>query len=177
MTPDITLYGETRCHKTRHYQAALEERGLEYKLAEVDHDQQAADRLTALAGAADKFPTFEIKQRKLRNPSLPDLDKALARADLFDPGLVHDPKGQRFIRHMAPSDAFVSYTWQGDCMVLGHIEVDAALRGSGIGPKVAIEVFQQLENTNHDIRITCPFLKRVGATRTQWREKFQLRTK
>lgn len=178
MTPDITLYGETRCHKTQHYQAALKERGLEYELAEVDRDPQAADRLTALAGAADKFPTFEIKGRKLRNPNLPDLDKALARAGLFDPGLVHDLKGQRFIRHMLPSDAFVSYAWQeDDCMVLGHIEVDPALRGMGKGVKVATEVLEHLENADHDIRLTCPFLRRVGENRAEWREKFQLRTK
>ncbi len=137
MTSDITLYGETRCQKTRLYQTALEERGLDYALAEVDRDPKAADRVSALAGGADKFPTFEIKGRKLRNPSLPDLDKALARSALFDPGLVHDPKSQRFIRHMAPSDAFVSYAWQGERMILGHIEVDPALRGTGTGAKVA----------------------------------------
>ena len=55
---DITLFGETRCHKTRFYQAALDERGLDYELAEVDKDAEAARRLTELAGSADKFPTF-----------------------------------------------------------------------------------------------------------------------
>jgi len=177
MTSDIILFGKARCHKTRHYRAALEERGLDYALAEVDRDPQAADRLSALAGGADKFPTFEINGRKLRNPSLPDLDKALARAGLFDPGLVYETKSQRFIRHMAPSDAFVSYTWQGDRMVLGHIEVDPALRGTGTGAKVATEVFEHLVSADHEIRLTCPFLRRVGATRAEWRDKFQLRTK
>ena len=38
---DITLFGETRCHKTRFYQAALDERGLDYELAEVDKDAEA----------------------------------------------------------------------------------------------------------------------------------------
>ena len=50
---DITLFGETRCHKTRFYQAALDERGLDYELAEVDKDAEAARRLTELAGSAD----------------------------------------------------------------------------------------------------------------------------
>lgn len=145
MTSDIILYGETRCHEARFYQAALEQRGLEYALAEVDHDPNAAERLEALTGSAGKFPTFEIKGRKPRNPSLPDLDKVLARAGLFDPGLVHDRKSQRFIRHMTPTDAFVSYVWQGDRMVLGHIEVEPALRGTGAGARVAAEVFEHLE--------------------------------
>ena len=92
---DITLFGETRCHKTRFYQAALDERGLDYELAEVDKDAEAARRLTELAGSADKFPTFQIRGRKLRNPLLPDLDKELARAGLYDPGLIHDERSQR----------------------------------------------------------------------------------
>ena len=65
---DITLFGETRCPKTRFYQAALEERGLDYEMAEVDKDPDAARRLTDLAGSADKFPTFQIAGRKVRNP-------------------------------------------------------------------------------------------------------------
>ncbi|MGH1578838.1 N-acetyltransferase [Planktotalea sp.] len=171
----ITLFGELRCHKTRFYQTALEERGLEYELAEVDKDPEAAKRLSAITGSADKFPTFEIKGRKLRNPSLTELDKFLARAKLYDAGLVHDKKSQRFVRHMAPSDAFVSYSWQGDRMVLGHIETDPSLRGTGLGTLFATEVFEHLESAPHEVRLTCPFLRRVGATRKNWREKFQLR--
>lgn len=171
----IILYGELRCHKTRFYQAALEERGLGYEMAEVDKDPEAAKRLAALTGNAAKFPTFEINGRKLRNPTLPDLDKALARAGLFDPGLVHDTKSQRFVRHMAPTDAFVSYAWQGDRMVLGHIETDPALRGTGIGTRLATEVFEHLESAPHEVRLTCPFLRRIGATRADWRERFQLK--
>ena len=48
---------------------------------------------------------------------------------------------QRFIRHMAPVDAFVSYHWQGDRMVMAHIEVDPSLRGTGLGARFAAEVF------------------------------------
>lgn len=174
MSDGITLFGETRCHKTRFYQAALAERGLVYEMAEVDNDPDAAQRLIKLVGSADKFPTFQINGRKLRNPSLPDLDKTLARAGIFDPGLVHDQKSRRFVRHMNPSDAFVSYTWQGDRMVLGHIEIDPSYRGSGLGVRVATEVFKHLETTSHDVRLRCSFLCRVGATQANWREKFQL---
>lgn len=172
--PDITLFGEVRCHKTRFYQAALEERGLTYELAEVDKDPCAAERLTALTGSADKFPTFEIKGRKVRNPKLSDLDKELARAGLHDPGLIHDERSQRFIRHMSPSDAFVSYVWQGDRMVLTHIEVDPSLRGSGLGARFATEAFEEIENRSHETRLTCPFLRKVALARPEWRKKFNL---
>ena len=171
---DIALFGETRCPKTRFYQAALEERGLDYEMAEVDRDPDAARRLTELTGSPTKFPTFQIMGRKLRNPKLPVLDKELARAGLYDPGLVHDEKTQRFVRHMAPSDAFVSYTWQGDRMVLTHIEVAPALRGGGLGARFATEVFETIENRPHEIRLTCPFLRRVALTRPEWRRKFNL---
>lgn len=171
---DITLFGETRCPKTRFYQAALEERGLDYEMAEVDKDPDAARRLTDLAGSADKFPTFQIAGRKVRNPKLPELDKELARAGLYDPGLVHDEASQRFIRHMAPVDAFVSYHWQGDRMVMAHIEVDPSLRGTGLGARFAAEVFDAVVHRPHEIRLTCSFLRRVAATRPEWRSKFGL---
>ncbi|MCB1449349.1 MAG: N-acetyltransferase [Nitratireductor sp.] len=175
MSTAIVLFGEIRCHKTRYYQAAMEERGLKYEMAEVDKDPVAAKRLAALTGSANKFPTFEINGRKLRNPTLPELDKALAREGLYDPGLVHDKESQRFVRHMAPSDAFVSYAWHGEHMVLGHIETDPTLRGSGLGARFATEVFEHLESAPHEVRLTCPFLRRVGATRPEWRAKFQLK--
>ncbi len=171
---DITLFGEVRCPKTRFYQAALEERGLPYELAEVDRDVDAARRLTELAGSPTKFPTFAIKGRKLRNPLLPDLDKALARAGLYDPGLIHDEHSQRFVRHMASADAFVSYVCQGDRMVLTHVEVDGSLRGSGLGTRFVTEVLEEVETRPHEIRITCPFMRRVASTRPEWRRKFNL---
>ncbi|MDE9451921.1 N-acetyltransferase [Aliiroseovarius sp. Z3] len=171
---DVTLFGEVRCPKTRFYQAALDERGVAYEMAEVDKDADAATRLTELTGSPTKFPTFEIKGRKVRNPKLSDLDKELARADLYDPGLVHDGKSQRFVRHMSPSDAFVSYSWQGDRMVLGHIEVDPSLRGSGIGARLAGEVFDEVLGRAHEIRVTCPFMRRVAVLRPEWRRRFNL---
>lgn len=174
---DITLFGELRCHKTRFYRDALEQRGLDFEIAEVDKDSDAARRLTELTGSASKFPTFLIKGKKLRNPRLHELDAHLARAGLYDPGLIHDETSQRFLRHMAPSDAFVSYVWQGERMVLTHIEVDPSLRGSGIGAKFASEVFEAIEAKPHEIRLTCPFLRRVGATRPEWRAKFGLETR
>lgn len=171
---DVTLFGETRCHKTRYYQKALEERGVLYELAEVDKDDRAAQRLVDLTGSAGKFPTFLIKERKIRNPSPRELDKALARAGLYDPGVIHDEKAQRFIRHMAPSDAFVSYRWQGDRMILSHIEIAPALRGSGIGAGFAAEVFDLLTPQPQEIRLTCPFLRRVAHSRADWRQRFNL---
>ena len=171
---DITLFGELRCPKTRVYQAALDERGLDYVLAEVDKDPDAARRLVKLAGSADKFPTFDILGRKLRNPTLEQLDKRLARAGFYDPGLVHEDHAQRFVRYMAPRDAFVSYAWQGDRMVLTHIEVPEGQRGNGIGQSLAEEVFDAVRFRPHEVRLTCPFLRKIAMTRADWRDTFNL---
>lgn len=134
-------------------------------------------RLEALASSADKVPTFQIKGRKLRNPTLPELNKTLARVGLFDAGLVHDKKSQRFVRYMAPTDVFVSYSWQGDSMVLGDIEVGPTDFGSGLGERFATKVFEHLENAKHEIHLTSPFLRRVGATLVNWRKIFNLEAK
>jgi arsenate reductase-like glutaredoxin family protein len=175
MREDVTLFGETRCAKTRFYRAALVERGVAFELAEVDKDQIAAQRLVSLTGSAEKFPTLEIKGRKVRNPKLADLDKELARAGLFDPGLIHDETSHRFVRHMAPTDAFVSYSIKNDRMVLGHIEVAPSLHGSGLGTRLAGEVFDALLDSDHQLRITSPFLRRVAEARPEWRRKFNIK--
>lgn len=75
---------------------------------------------------------------------------------------------------MSPSDAFVSYVWQCDRMVLTHIEVDPSFRGSGLGSRFATEVFEEIEDRPHEIRLTCPFLRKVALTRPEWRMKFNL---
>ena len=68
--PDVILYGTAHCKKTSYY--------VNYRFADVAADSQAAEELVALTGSADKFPTFSIDGRKLRNPSLEKLEKALA---------------------------------------------------------------------------------------------------
>ena len=170
----IILFGTRDCHKVRFYMDALQGRGLAFRLAEVDRDAEAARHLTELTGNADRFPTLLIAGRKLRNPSLIDLDKALARAGLHDPGLVHDEKGQRLVRWMAPRDAFVSYRWQGERMILTHAEVAPELQGQGFGTRLATDAFDMLAPRSHDIRLACPFLIRVARTRPEWRARFGL---
>ena len=76
--PDVILYGTAHCKKTSYYCDVLDKRRVNYRFADVAADSQAAEELVALTGSADKFPTFSIDGRKLRNPSLEKLEKALA---------------------------------------------------------------------------------------------------
>ena len=89
-----------------------------------------------------------------------------------DPGLIHDEQQQRFIRPMQPSDAFVSYRWQGERMILNHIEIDRSLRGTGVGERFAQEVLTHLQESPLEIRLTCPYLRYVASTNEQWRRKY-----
>jgi len=86
--------------------------------------------------------------------------------------IVHDEENQRFVRPMTPSDAFVTYRWQGEHMILNHIEIDPALRGSGFGARFATEILEHLQDSPYEIRLTCPFLRQVAKTRTEWQDKF-----
>ncbi len=75
----VTLYGTAHCQKTLYYRNVLDERRVAYRFADVASDPEAAKELIALTGSAEKFPTFSIGGRKLRNPSLLDLETALTR--------------------------------------------------------------------------------------------------
>jgi len=86
--------------------------------------------------------------------------------------LVHDEQNQRFLGKMEPSDAFVTYSWQGERMILTHIEIDPSLRGSGMGAIFANQVLEHLQDSPGEIRLTCPFLRQVARTRDEWRKKF-----
>lgn len=170
---DITLFGEVRCHKTRYYMDALEERGLAYELAEVDRDETARQRLADLVGDPTKFPTFEIKGRKLRNPKLPDLDKRLARAGLYDPDIQHDERQQKFLQYMNPSDAFARYSKTADGIAIDHIEIDISNRGKGIGKAFARKVLGYLEHQPWSVAIRCEFLQDTANENENWRNRFK----
>lgn len=168
----ITLYSRDGCHRTGQILNELNRHGVDYRYANVEINPEARDELIALTGSAEKFPTIVIAGRKIRNPSGKDLECELARAGLIDGALIHDEKSQRFIRRMRPKDAFVSYTLRNNKMILTHIEVDPSHRGKGIGARFAIEVFEALEDSDTDVRLTCSFLRRVAGTKEKWRNKF-----
>ena len=174
-TLPVRLYGRRSCQKTRFYGEALHERNVAYAFRDVS-DAAAAGELRRIFGgdpAGDKkFPTLLIHGKRLRNPSERDLDRALAHAGLYDPGVVHEPNAKRFVRYMLPRDAFVSYSEHNDAIVLSHIEVPREKRGSGLGKTFALEVFPRVKALGKPTRITCPFLRKVAADNDEWAHHF-----
>ena len=171
---ELILYGAARCGRTMDLLAALRQRGLEAKLADVQADPACAEALRRLTGDVAKYPLLLVDGKKLRNPSMQTLDVELARAGLLDPGLIHDAKSRRFIRRMRPMDAFVSYTQQGTRMVLTNIEVDISSGAENVGEKLAEEVFELLCESDVDVRVTCPFLRKLAFQRPAWRDRFRV---
>ena len=171
----VRVFGARRCHKSRFYEDALCDRGVAYILRDVEEDEDATAELRLLyADGGLKFPTLLIRGKRVRNPTLRDLDRQLAHAGLYDPGVVHEPRAQRFVRFMAPQDAFVSYSETTNQIVLSHIEVPAQKRGSGLGAKLALEVFPMVKAIGKTARVTCPFLRTIAASNAEWANYFNI---
>ncbi len=147
---------------------------------DVEEDEEAARELRAIFGndpaGHTKFPTFLINGKRVRNPRLRDLDRLLAHEGLYDPGVVHEPQARRFVRFMEPRDAFVSYSETEDRITLGHIEVPTEKRGSGLGVKLAREVFPLVRDLGKTARITCPFMRKVAALDPEWAAYFNIQS-
>lgn len=160
----VQVYGTAACEKTGAYLAFLRERGVAHTFLDVSANAQAAEHLgTLFPDGKAHFPTIVLGGRRLRNPDFRQLEKELYRSGALMPVSLHEPHAQRFVRYMRPTDAFVSYGWHGDVMVLTHIEVDPVHRGTGLGARLARDVFKLVRATGRKAAITCPFLRRVAS--------------
>ena len=169
----VTLYGSNECHKTLAYKRHLEGLGVGHEFLDVRLDAEAAEHLrSCYADRRLNYPTIVIGERRMRNPPLLKLEKELRRSGILSPVVIHEPESHRFVRHMRPTDAFVSYVSRGDTMVLTHIEVAPEHRGSGLGAELAREVFAMVRSLAQAGRITCPFMQRVAMRSPEDREFF-----
>lgn len=83
--------------------------------------------------------------------------------------VTYQPERNRFVMATPQGEAFVDFRWDGDVMVLPHAEVPAGLRGSGAGGRLAIGVFEAIEEMGVKARPTCPFLVRAARSDPRWR--------
>lgn len=84
----------------------------------------------------------------------------------------YEPDRDRFSMVTPNGEAFVTFRWQGDVMLLPHAEVPPTLRGTGTGARLANGVFAEIEAMGIEARPTCPFLVRVARSDPRWRELF-----
>lgn len=88
--------------------------------------------------------------------------------------IQYEPERNRFAMATHGGDAFVTFRWDGDVMVLPHAEVPASLRGTGAGGRLASGVFAEIEAMGIKARPTCPFLVRAAQSDPRWRKLFDI---
>ncbi len=93
---------------------------------------------------------------------------------LADMSTNYEPDRNRFTMSTNAGDAYVTFRWDGDIMVLPHAEVPPSLRGTGAGGRLANGVFAKIEAMGVKARPTCPFLIRVAQSNTRWQRLFGL---
>lgn len=83
MENKVVLFGTASCHKTVFYQSYLNEKGITFEFLDVKKDEEAAKVLRSLYESVKlNFPTLLVGGKKLRNPSIKDLDKWLEKKGL-----------------------------------------------------------------------------------------------
>lgn len=171
---DIVVLAVGDCHKARAIAHRVEELGVPFQHIDIEARPDLAARFAALV--ADKIthaPTLVVRETAWRNPALSDIEKLLARAGVVQARPIHYPRQQRVVWHMPLGDAFASYSIRPDgTLVFGHIETPVALRGTGLGARLAMETFDWIETNAIVARLTCSFLRRVAASKTKWSDQF-----
>lgn len=79
----VRIYGAEQCHKTQFYLDFLRERNVSHEFLDVEKDLAAATELRSLFTTGKlNFPTILVKDKKLRNPSLFELENWLIKKEI-----------------------------------------------------------------------------------------------
>ena len=166
----VAVLSNGHCRKAEAIAVRVAALGVDYRIVDVDRIGENAQAFGALfADGLLHAPALVVTGKAWRNPSLEDIEKRLARANFVKPRAIHYPGQQRVVWHLPPQDAFASYSIRGNgTLVFGHIETPPSLRGTGLGAKLAKELFDWIEASGLEASITCSFLRRVAASRPDW---------
>tara|TARA_R110002124_G_scaffold56860_4_gene159981 strand:- start:977 stop:1258 length:282 start_codon:yes stop_codon:yes gene_type:complete len=75
---DIKIYGSENCHKSIFYKEYFKGRNIPCDFLDVLRDEACAEALRGLySNRKLNFPTITIKDKKLRNPKVEDIEKWL----------------------------------------------------------------------------------------------------
>ncbi len=78
----VVVYGTRWCAASQMVRRYLDRMGIPYRYVDLEADPQAAARLAWLAGGAVKHPTVYVGGELLVEPTLGELQRALARSGL-----------------------------------------------------------------------------------------------
>lgn len=79
MARSVTMYSTTWCGHCRRLSRQLDEAGIVYDVVDVDEQPELGERIVAETGGYRIVPTLEIGGRLLVNPSVAQVEVALAR--------------------------------------------------------------------------------------------------
>jgi mycoredoxin len=79
------VYGADWCALTSGFRTYLDRGGIAYDYHNVERDEAAAEAVRAMNGGKLKFPMVVVGEREMKNPTLDELDAALASAGLVPP--------------------------------------------------------------------------------------------
>lgn len=171
--PTAAVLANGHCVKARLTMERLDELGIRYVKFDVDADDTAQAAFGALfSDGIVKAPALVIGSRLFRNPRTDDLEKLAIRHGLIERRMLHDEANGRYFWPMLPGDAFASYVMRDGRRIVGHIEVDKSLRGTGLGARLARELLTHLEQDFVATRLTCSFLRKVARSDRSWAERF-----
>ncbi len=166
----IKLYGAADCHKTQYYQTYLSDKHIDYHFYDVIKDEKAATELRSLYATGKlNFPTLTIGDKKLRNPSEPELYKWILRQKALDTTLVHDNEKQVYSLAIEKEQAVVSYRFNANIMYLTHSEVPTKYRGLGLGKVLVEKTFEKLTEEKHKAVAECTYIKRIAQRHSKWK--------
>jgi mycoredoxin len=77
-TEPVTMYSTTWCGYCRRLKRQMDEAGIPYREIDLDEDPSDADRIVRATGGFRTVPTLDVGGRLLVNPTLPEVQEALA---------------------------------------------------------------------------------------------------
>jgi glutaredoxin len=74
----VTMYSTQWCGHCRRLKRQLEGAGISYREVDIDVESRHGDRIVEATGGYRVVPTIEIRGRLLVNPTISDVEAALA---------------------------------------------------------------------------------------------------
>ncbi|NBC18301.1 MAG: sodium:proton exchanger [Bacteroidetes bacterium] len=81
----VHVYGADWCALTSGFRTYLERRGIPFSYHNVEQDAAAEDAVRAMNEGQVKFPMVVVGDREMKNPTIDELDAALADVGLLEP--------------------------------------------------------------------------------------------
>lgn len=84
INPSVAVYGTDWCPLTRALRNWLDTLGVRFDYHNIERDPEAERAVIEMNGGKRKFPMVKVDDVVMKNPSLEELNKALARHGLLE---------------------------------------------------------------------------------------------